>query len=181
MMAIPLFLGRDRAKPRDNLSSALGKTPGKTAIHGDHAFFRSRSRQSRQRPANGLGKISAEDANHGHYALFDHPCAKNSDNPPLGKLQRKPPIMAATLFLDRDHAKASTTHTGWENSWGKRQSWPFGLFPIAIVPKPAATRELREKLQGKTPIMAIPEESGDRAKATLRLGEGGEENPDNAT
>ena len=91
---------------------------GKTANHSHYAFLGPRSCQAQQP----VGKIPVKPANHGHYAFLDRDVAKPSDNPRQAweKLQRKPPIMAITLFSDRDRAKAGDNSP----SLGKIQGKP---------------------------------------------------------
>ena len=83
----------------------------------------------------------------------------------------KPPIMATTLFLDRDRAKTrDNPRMAGEKFSGSRQSWHSRFDWITMLPKPATTATGWEKSLGKPPIMAIWLISDrDRAKASATL------------
>ena len=73
----------------------------------------------------------------------------------LGKIQRKPPIMAITLFLDCDRAKArGDPPSVWEKLQRNPPMMAIALFSIALVPKTATLRRRWEKFDRKPPMMA---------------------------
>ena len=114
IMAITLFLDRDRAKTCDSPRPAgekllrkspfmaisfswttitpktatnhhrLGKSLRENANHGDHALIGPRSRQSQRQLAAGLGKTQAETANHGDHAFSGSPSCQSWR--PVGKI-----------------------------------------------------------------------------------------------
>ena len=83
----------------------------------------------------------------------------------------KPPIMAITLFLDRDRAKTrDNPRMAGEKFSGSRQSWHSRFDWIRMLLKLATTATGWEKSLGKSPIMAIWLISDrDRAKASATL------------
>ena len=106
-----------------------GGQVGETANHGDHAFLGPRSCQNPATTRDRLGKSPAEPANHGHRALLDCDHAEPSDNA-IGweKCQRKPPIMAISLFWDALTPNHAAIRDFWEKFRGNRQSWPSRFF-----------------------------------------------------
>ena len=75
------------------------------------------------------------------------------------KFLGKPPIMAITLFLDRDRAKAgSNPAIAWEKVQRKSPIMAISLYSITIMPKPATGWE---KFLGKPPFMTIFKRGGD--------------------
>ena len=142
---------------------------------GDHAFFDHDVAKNSNNPPP-LGKTPGKNANHSDFAFLGGDLAKADDKPrPVGKNSREKRQSWPSRFLgSRSCQTQRQSATIGKNPSGNRQSWPFRFAWTALLPKfPTGW----EKFQGKPPIMAIPQNSDDRIGRTIRVGEGGEENP----
>ena len=152
LKTITLFSDHDRAYVSDDPRMAWEKFCGNR--HSWRSRLSGLALVPKQRQLDAFGKIPAETANHGHFAFLDHDLAKTSDNPATvwEKAQRKPPIMASTLFLDRDCAKIRDNR----DRLGKipveiANDGHFAFLDILC----AKTLNRLGKIQRKPPIMAI--------------------------
>ena len=128
MMAFTLFLMAVVPNPATTRATGLGKTPAETANDGDHAFLGTRSRQIQQRPRNWLGKNSSENRQSWPFRLLGPPLCQTPRLPAtcLGKIHWKPPIMAISLYLNRDRANTGDNPKPvGKKSSGNGLSWRF--------------------------------------------------------
>ena len=147
IMAITLFLDRDRAKTIDSPRSAWEKlhwNPPMMAI----ALFSNRPRAKNR-----------------------------NSSPSLGKILEKPPIMATTLSWTTISPNPATTHDRLgKNSWGNRQSWRSRFSWAEIVPNPATTGIVGKNSVGSANHGHFQEQRRSNWE-TPGIGEDGEENP----
>ena len=135
IMAIMLFLDRPHAKTRDNLAIGWEKLQRKPPFIAIMLFS---------------------------VALVPKTATTHRQ---LGKFLRKPPIMATTLFLGRDRAKArDNPRTGLGKFLRKSPIMATSLSWTPFVPKrPTGLGKIRRK----PPIMAIPKKWRDLLGLTV--------------